>query len=226
MTGLSETINNEEIRRIYGENTRTYEMILRIYKILGVRLSKWRAQAFEHLPVLSNPRILDVACGTGANFDYLTEKYPDFQEIVGIDYTPQMLARAKKRINENDWDGINLKLIDAKKMTSVLKGKFDLVVSTYSLSIIPNSPVVLKEINKILRDKGFVMLLDCQKFEGFLRIFNPIAIFLSKKLGGNEETYSVPVREIASEIFNPIHGRLLYSGLFYECVFRKRSSRK
>ncbi|MBD3406125.1 MAG: methyltransferase domain-containing protein [Candidatus Lokiarchaeota archaeon] len=220
---MKRSIRNEDIRRIYSETARRYEIILGIYKILGVRLSKWRTEAFERLPGLTSPKMLDVACGTGANFSHLIKRYPDYQEIVGIDYTPQMLARAKKRIKENNWHDISLKLVDAKKMTKVLRDEFDLVVSTYSLSIIPDSPTVLKEIRKVLKTDGLVMLLDCQKFDGMLEVFNPLAIFLSTKLGGNEETYSVPVREIASNMFELVSENLIYSGLFYECLFRKRS---
>jgi hypothetical protein len=67
---------------------------------------------------------------------------------------------------------------------------------------------------------GHILLLDCQKFKGLLRIFNPIAIFLSTKLGGNSETYAVPVSETASRMFQPVRRELLYSGLFYEDLYK------
>jgi ubiquinone/menaquinone biosynthesis C-methylase UbiE len=214
------SVSPESIREIYRTTAHRFEMILRIYKILGVRLDKWRTRALRRLPELTAPRILDVGVGTGANLSHLITKYPDYREIVGIDYTNEMLLRAKHRVAQNDWKRIKLILADAREMSKTISGKFDLIISTYTLSIIPDSNCVLGEIRKLLSSSGFLMLLDCQKFTGLLKIFNPIAIFLSTKLGGNEETYSVPVSDLASQIFTPIRRTLIYSGLFYEDLYK------
>ncbi len=216
-------VTNDTIRDVYASTARRYEMILKIYRALGVNLKKWREDAFAGLPTLKHPRILDVAVGTGTNLPYLVEKYPDYQEIVGIDYTPQMLARARKRIHDEGWKNIKIDLLDAKEMSPKLQGDFNLILSTYSLSIVPDSPKVLEEIRKLLSSDGYLMLLDCQKFTGLLKIFNPLAIRLSTLLGGNDETYSVRVSDIASEMFQPIRRKLLYSGMFYEDLYRQKT---
>ncbi|MFW9847567.1 MAG: class I SAM-dependent methyltransferase [Candidatus Thorarchaeota archaeon] len=216
-------VTNDTIRDVYASTARRYEMILKIYRALGVNLKKWREEAFAGLPILKRPRILDVAVGTGTNLPYLVEKYPDCQEIVGIDYTPQMLARARKRIDDEGWKNIKIYLLDAKEMSTKLQGDFNLILSTYSLSIVPDSPKVLEEIRKLLSSDGYLMLLDCQKFTGLLKIFNPLAIRLSTLLGGNDETYSVRVSDIASEMFHPVRRKLLYSGMFYEDLYRQKS---
>lgn len=214
------SVSPESIREIYRTTAQRFEMILKVYKILGVRLDKWRTRAMQRLPKLKTPRILDVGVGTGANLSHLITRYPDYREIVGIDYTHEMLSRAKHRIAQNDWQRIKLVLADAREMSKTISGKFDLIISTYALSIIPDSRCVLREIRKLLSSTGFLMLLDCQKFTGPFKIFNPIAIFLSTRLGGNDETYSVPVSEIASQIFTPIRRDLIYSGLFYEDLYK------
>jgi ubiquinone/menaquinone biosynthesis C-methylase UbiE len=216
------TVSPESIREVYRTTAQRFEMILKVYRILGVTLDKWRRRAFQRLPNLTKPRILDVGMGTGANLSHLISRYPDYHEIVGIDYTREMLSRAKHRILQNDWQRIKLVLADAREMSKQISGKFDLIVSTYALSIIPDSPCVLSEIATLLDSSGFLMLLDCQKFTGLLKLLNPIAIFLSTQLGGNNETYSVPVSEIASQIFTPIRRTLIYSGLFYEDLFKSK----
>jgi demethylmenaquinone methyltransferase/2-methoxy-6-polyprenyl-1,4-benzoquinol methylase len=199
-------------------------MILRAYRILGVDLGKWRNEAMKRLPNLKEPRILDIGVGTGSNLPFLVKEYPDYREIVGVDYTAEMLAGAKRRIRDNGWRNVELVLTDAREMSSQVHGQFDLVVSTYSLSIIPDSPSVLGEISKLLTSDGYVLFLDCQKFRGLLRVFNPLAVFLSTRLGGNAETYSVPVSELAAQMFRPVSQRLLYSGLFYEDLYQNRQT--
>jgi ubiquinone/menaquinone biosynthesis C-methylase UbiE len=212
-------VTGEKIRHIYSSSALHYQMLLKFYRGLGVDLGKWREEAVQRLPDLKAPRILDVSTGTGANLPLLVNKYPDYKSIVGIDYTPAMLNQAARRIRDNDWQNIDLKLMDARKMSTTLDGCFDLVMSTYSLSIIPESPRVLREMKKLTCKDGYIMLLDCQKFKGLLRIYNPMAIFLSTRLGGNSETYSVPVSEIASEMFRPVSRKLMYSGMFYEDLY-------
>ena len=212
-------VTGEKIRHIYSSSALHYQMLLKFYRGLGVDLGKWREEAIQRLPDLKAPRILDVSTGTGANLPLLVNKYPDYKSIVGIDYTPAMLNQAALRVRDNDWQNINLKLMDAREMSTTLDGCFDLVMSTYSLSIIPESPRVLREMKKLTCKDGYIMLLDCQKFKGLLRIYNPMAIFLSTRLGGNSETYSVPVSEIASEMFRPVSRKLMYSGMFYEDLY-------
>ncbi|MHA2158246.1 MAG: class I SAM-dependent methyltransferase [Candidatus Thorarchaeota archaeon] len=217
-------VTREEIRHIYSSSALNYQMLLKVYRGLGVNLAKWREDAIRRLPDLKQPRILDVSTGTGANLPLLVEKYPDYKEVVGIDYTPAMLHQAKRRVRNNNWKNIQLTLGDAREMSKVVDGKFDLIMSTYSLSIIPDSTCVLDEMNKLVSKDGYVMLLDCQKFKGLLRIYNPIAIFLSTRLGGNFETYSVPVSDLASKMFTPVYRRLMYSGMFYEDLYRSKKS--
>ena len=217
-------MTGERIRHIYSSSALHYQMLLKFYRGLGVNLGKWREEAIQRLPGLKNPRILDVSTGTGANIPLLIDKYPDYESIVGVDFTSAMLNQAAQRVRNNGWQNIELKLMDAREMSSALDGCFDLVMSTYSLSIIPESPRVLDEMKKLTCKDGYVMLLDCQKFKGLLRVYNPMAIFLSTRLGGNSQTYSVPVSEIASNVFRPVSRRMMYSGMFYEDLYKLRIS--
>ena len=221
---LMSSVTNEKVRTIYTATAQRYQMIIKFYRALGVNLAKWRKDAFAGLPDLKNPRILDVGTGTGANLPFLVERYPNYESITGIDYTPAMLKQAVRRVRDNNWRNIDLHLTEASKMSKVLDGCFNLIVSTYSLSIMPNSLNVLDEIERLVCDNGYVMLLDCQKFKGLLRIYNPLAIFLSTRLGGSSQTYSVPVSETAAKMFHPIRRKLMYSGMFYEDLYQKKSS--
>ena len=95
-------VTREKIRHIYSSSALNYQMLLKVYRGLGVNLVKWREDAIRRLPSLKKPRILDVSTGTGANLPLLVEKYIDYKEIVGIDYTPAMLHQAKKRVRNNE----------------------------------------------------------------------------------------------------------------------------
>lgn len=217
-------VTSEKIRSVYTASAYHYQMLLKLYQALGVNLAKWRRKAFAGLPSMKKPRILDVGTGTGANLPFLIKKFPDYESITGLDVTPAMLRQAVRRVEDNGWENIHLHLVDAREMSNVVEGCFDLIVSTYSLSIMPGSLRVLDEIKNHACDDGYIMLLDCQKFKGILRIYNPLAIFLSTRLGGNAETYAVPVSERASRMFKPIRRKLMYSGMFYEDLYQVKKS--
>ncbi len=210
---------SEYVRRTYSITAQRYDMILKAYKVLGVNLERWRSDAIAKLPSISSARLLDVGVGTGKNIPHLISRYPDYQEIVGIDYTPAMLVRGQKLVRDNEWEKVGLVLGDARRLSEYFTEPFDLIISTYSLSIIPNSPLVLKEIRKLMKSDTYLHLLDCQKFKGILRIYNPLAILLSTRLGGSNETYSVPVSDISSRMFKSIFRRTFYAGLFYEDLY-------
>jgi len=91
-------VTGEKIRHIYSSSALHYQMLLKFYRGLGVNLDKWRNEAIQRLPELKEPRILDVSTGTGASIPLLIEKYPDYKEIVGIDYTQAMLTQAARRV--------------------------------------------------------------------------------------------------------------------------------
>jgi ubiquinone/menaquinone biosynthesis C-methylase UbiE len=222
VTPEEQELPQEIIRNIYSSTAKHYRMLLKAYRILGVNLEKWRLNAISRLPDMERPRVLDVGVGTGANLPHIVARYPNYAEIVGVDYTTEMLIRAHKRVKDHRWKNVHLVECDAREMRNSIQGEFDLIISTYSLSIIPDSPRVLDEISEMVSSKGHILLLDCQKFNGLLRVFNPMAIFLSTKLGGNSETYSVPVSKIASRMFQPVRRELLYSGLFYEDLYRSK----
>jgi len=221
------TSTSEGVRHVYSKSAQRYDILLQSYKVLGVNLEKWRKEAISRLPQLSQPRILEIGIGTGKNLPHLISQFPDYIEIVGLDYTPEMIVRCRHQVNKQRWDNIRLKLGDARKLTKYVEGEFDLIISTYSLSIIPDSPKVLNEMKQLMSSETYLLLLDCQKFKGLLRIYNPLAILLSTRLGGSNETYSVPISGIANSMFNSVYRHTLYSGLFYEDLYQGiKSSQK
>ena len=115
----------ERVRHIYSSSALHYQMLLKFYRGLGVNLKKWREEAIQRLPDLSEPRILDVSTGTGANLPLLVEKYPDYRSITGIDYTPEMLKQAVRRVRDHGFENIDLRLMDARTMSESLDGCFD-----------------------------------------------------------------------------------------------------
>jgi len=69
---------------------------------------RYRRQAIAALRVKRGDTVLDVACGTGINFDELQRRVGLEGRIVGIDLSREMLDRARERVSRNGWRNITL----------------------------------------------------------------------------------------------------------------------
>lgn len=104
-------------------------------------------------------KVLDIGTGTGQIPLILADFRPQWQ-ITAIDLAASMLKIAEKQIREkNKSSQITLELVDGKK-TPYADSSFDLVISNSVIHHIPQPMVLLREINRILKPKGVVLLRD------------------------------------------------------------------
>lgn len=125
------------------------------------RLSKYTKLAFQMLPEIRSPHILDVGCGSGIP-TILLAKLSD-GEVVGIDIDQRLLDRLEKRVEElglsnrvfikkcSLWD------IDFQDET------FDVIWAEGSINII-GFENGLKEWRRLLKHGGFLVVHDGVKF--------------------------------------------------------------
>ena len=107
---------------------------------------------------LSGPvRILDLGCGTGEITRRLAERYPQ-ATLTGIDILEGNLAIARRdsaafgeRIRYEQGDAFALQHADAG---------FDLVVCRHMSQAVPDFPLVLAEITRVLKPGGWVHVLS------------------------------------------------------------------
>jgi ubiquinone/menaquinone biosynthesis C-methylase UbiE len=98
--------------------------------------------------------VLDVACGTGTNFRYL----PEDVDLVGIDVSPDVLAKAEETLDELDRDG-TLREMDAQDL-AFPDDSFDTVVSALSTCTFPDPVAALREMERVCRPDGEIRLLE------------------------------------------------------------------
>lgn len=99
-------------------------------------------------------RVLDVACGTGTNLEYL----PETVEYVGVDISPEMLARAADRFDELD-RGASLREMDAQNL-EFEDDSFDTVISSMSTCMFPDPTAALREMGRVCQPDGRILLIE------------------------------------------------------------------
>lgn len=97
---------------------------------------------------------LEVAIGTGLNLPH----YPPEVALTGIDLSPEMLALARDRAVELD-RSVVLQEADAEALPFP-DASFDTVVCTYSLCNVPDDSKAIREMQRVLKPGGRLILVD------------------------------------------------------------------
>jgi len=121
------------------------------------RLNKYTRRAFQMLPKLERPRILDIGCGSGVPTIELA-KLSD-GKIIGIDINQSFLDKLNLKIEE---EGFSSRVETIKCSLFEIDfpdGSFDVIWAEGSLWII-GFERGLKEWNRLLKPNGFLVLHD------------------------------------------------------------------
>ncbi len=120
----------------------------------------WRRKALEDIP--QGFRVLDLGCGTGDLSLEAAKKLGPAGEVVGLDFSSEMLAVAEKRYNAlgRPLNG-HFKLVQKSAEELPLSEKpFDLVLSGFVLRNLPQIDRVLAGVRDSLKNGGELRLLD------------------------------------------------------------------
>jgi methyltransferase OMS1 len=140
------------------------EEISREEAAMGMNLLR-RALLYFH----AAGNVLEVGAGTGRNLSY----YPaGVNEITLTDVSDQMLLQARKKVKQLKEDKSRFKLFvaDALNMTEYYKeDAFDTVVDTFGLCSFDDPVEVLRELQRVCKPGGKILLLEhgrSKTFEG------------------------------------------------------------
>jgi ubiquinone/menaquinone biosynthesis C-methylase UbiE len=144
----SSELTQREISQKYNRFARWYDWVEGVPEVLGV--NRLRKQILQR----ASGKVLEVAIGTGKNLPC----YPSGCRIVAVDASTEMLTIARNRASRLQLK-IAFVLADAEALP-FSDETFDTIVSSLSTCTFPDPVAALKEMARVCRKMGKVLLLE------------------------------------------------------------------
>jgi ubiquinone/menaquinone biosynthesis C-methylase UbiE len=138
-----------------------YDSLSKTYDIWG-KLAETRARnrALELADIKDGQNILEVAVGTGLGFYEIVQRNPNGANI-GVDISPGMLQKAKKRLGRLTAAKYELKIGNAFNLEAE-DASIDLLVNNYMFDLIAfdDMDTILAEFKRVLKKGGKLILVN------------------------------------------------------------------
>lgn len=182
--------------------------------------SPYRARVIERLGLRGSSRVLDVACGTGLNFELLQKALEGKGQLVGIDFSARTLRLAHKKVAKRGWNNVELHELDAAAY--VPDEPFDATLCTFAIEIIPPYREALTMMIDALKPGGRIGVIGFKlsSRRGY-SLLNALWRAMSVPFGGID--LGRDVRGLVCECCEEVFYEEVYGGFYYLLVATRES---
>ena len=147
----------ERVHNVFEKISDNYD---KMNSVISFKLhTKWRKDTMKRMNVQKGKKALDVCCGTADWTIALAEAVGPSGEVVGLDFSQNMLNVGIEKVSEAKLDQV--RLIHGNAMELPFPDEsFDYVTIGFGLRNVPDYLQVLKEMNRVLKPGGLAVCLE------------------------------------------------------------------
>jgi ubiquinone/menaquinone biosynthesis C-methylase UbiE len=142
------------VRRFYGRWAGPYDAVAVHTPCVG----RLRALAADRLALSPGDVVVDLGCGTGANFRALRERVGPAGRVVGVDLTGELLGRARERAAA--WENVSVCRADARVPPLAPTAGVDAALATFLVGLLDDPAAAVRRWLELVGAGGRVALLD------------------------------------------------------------------
>lgn len=136
-----------------------YSMRAQVYDGELAMFEPLREEAIAKLRLRGGETVLDVGCGTGLSFEPLKALVGEQGIIIGIEQCPQMLRKARERVEAHGWQGI--RLLSEPADEAPLRGQADAAIFHFTHDIL-RQPEAIANVMRHLKPGARVVATGLQ----------------------------------------------------------------
>ncbi|MCM3571668.1 demethylmenaquinone methyltransferase [Mesobacillus subterraneus] len=147
-------------QRVHGVFEKIYENYDQMNSVISFQQHiKWRNDTMKKMNVQKGAKALDVCCGTADWTIALAEAAGKDGEVVGLDFSKNMLKIGEEKLKARNLDQANL--IHGNAMELPFEdNSFDYVTIGFGLRNVPDYNQVLREMYRVLKPGGMAVCLE------------------------------------------------------------------
>jgi phosphatidylethanolamine/phosphatidyl-N-methylethanolamine N-methyltransferase len=141
---------------IEAHESKLYAELAPLYdKVFGKIFYNRLEYVIENLGIPPGAKVLEVGAGTGTSFP----AYPSHCEITGVDLAPDMLSRARQKIQENGWSHIKVMEMNALDL-KFPDNTFDYVMAFHVVTVVPDPVRMIAEAKRVCKPGGRIVIVN------------------------------------------------------------------
>ncbi|HEX6801185.1 MAG TPA: class I SAM-dependent methyltransferase, partial [Candidatus Binatia bacterium] len=124
-------------------------------RVFGKMFYNRLERVIEDLDIPPGAQVLEVGAGTGTSFP----AYPTHCNVTGVDLAPDMLARARQKIEENGWGHLKVMEMNALDL-KFPDNSFDFVMAFHVVTVVPDPVLMIAEAKRVCKPSGKIVIVN------------------------------------------------------------------
>lgn len=209
-------LGKQEIRNLYRKRARHYDLAVRLYRLAGFDMDRYRRLTVDALGLKPGDTAIDLGCGTGLNLPLLQSAIGRTGRIIGVDLTDTMLDAARRRVQDAGW--ANVELVQADLSDYSFPSDVAGILSTLAITLVPDYDEVIRRGARALRPGGRFAIFDMKRPDHWPESLVRLVAWLNKPYGVSLDLADRHPWESVERYLRPILFREFYFGALYLSV--------